>query len=69
MCQKANIENVYTAELLLTGILRQEIDLEQYPFTTVYDDRQMSFADWRSFCKYYRWHLISAAGSSLQKLV
>ena len=37
MCQKANIENVYTAELLLSGILRQEIDLEQYPL--IYHDQ------------------------------
>jgi hypothetical protein len=36
MCQKAQIKNAYTAELLLTGILRQKIDLEQYPFSKAY---------------------------------
>ena len=30
MCKKAHIQTAYTAELLLTGILRQELDLEQY---------------------------------------
>ena len=33
LCQ--HIEKVYTAELLLTGILRQELDLEQYPFLSI----------------------------------
>ena len=32
MCQEAHIKNAYTTELLLTGILRQEIDLKEYPF-------------------------------------
>lgn len=30
MCKKAHLQTVYTAELLLTGILRQQLDLEQY---------------------------------------
>ena len=30
MFKKANIQTAYTAELLLTGILRQNLDLEQY---------------------------------------
>ena len=37
LCEKANVEKVYTAELLLTGILRQELDLEQYPFVSIGD--------------------------------
>ena len=32
LCEKAHVEKVYTAELLLTGILRQKLDLDQYPF-------------------------------------
>ena len=32
MCQEAHIKNAYTTELLLTGILRQVIDLKEYPF-------------------------------------
>ena len=32
LCIKSNIKKAYTAELLLTGILKQELDLKQYPF-------------------------------------
>jgi hypothetical protein len=33
LCEKAHVEEVYTAELLLTGILRQELDLDQNKLT------------------------------------